>query len=110
VILSSLPTVSAPSTPTGVTNTYNGGTSYTFSWNASSGATSYVVYVGENSTAPSPNPPASVVGNISGSISNVGNVTSYSYTSSSSSNYVGFAVAASNSGGTSAYSSPTVYR
>ena len=109
VILSSLP-VSIPATPTGVTNTYNGGTSYTFSWTASSGATSYSVNYGENTTAPSPNPPASIVGNVTTNTINVGNVTSYSYTSSSSSNYVGFRVAAVNSAGTSAYSSPTQYK
>lgn len=109
VILSSLP-ASIPATPTGVTNTYNGGTSYTFSWTASSGATSYSVNYGENTTAPSPNPPASIVGNVTTGTINVGNVTSYSYTSSSSSNYVGFRVAAVNSAGTSAYSSPTQYK
>ena len=109
VILSSLG-ASIPATPTGVTNTYNGGTSYTFSWTASSGATSYSVNYGENTTAPSPNPPASIVGNVATGTINVGNVTSYSYTSSSSSNYVGFRVAAVNSAGTSAYSSPTQYK
>lgn len=109
VILSSLP-ASIPATPTGVTNTYNGGTSYTFSWTASSGATSYSVNYGENTTAPSPNPPASIVGNVTTGTINVGNVTSYSYTSLSSSDYVGFRVAAVNSAGTSAYSSPTQYK
>lgn len=109
VILSSLPAVSAPSTPTGVTNTYNGGTSYTFSWNASSGATGYYINYGENSTAPSSNPPASIVGNVRSNVVFTSS-TSYSFTSLSSSNYVGFQVAATNSGGTSSYSSPTVYR
>ena len=109
VILSSLPAVSAPSTPTGVTNTYNGGTSYTFSWNASSGATGYYVNYGENTTQPSPNPPSSIVGNVRSNVIFVSG-TSYSFTSLSSSNWVGFQVAATNSGGTSNYSSPTVYR
>jgi hypothetical protein len=109
VILSSLPAVSAPSTPTGVTNTYNGGTSYTFSWNASSGATGYYINYGENSTAPSPNPPASIVGNVRSNVVFTSS-TSYSFTSLSSSNYVGFQVAATNSGGTSSYSAPTQYK
>jgi len=109
VILSSLPAVSAPSTPTGVTNTYNTGTSYTFSWNASSGATGYYVNYGENTTQPSPNPPSSIVGNVRSNVIFVSG-TSYSFSSLSSSNWVGFQVAATNSGGTSNYSSPTVYR
>jgi hypothetical protein len=109
IILSSLPAVSAPSTPTGVTNTYNTGTSYTFSWNASSGATGYYVNYGENTTQPSPNTPSSIVGNVRSNVIFVSG-TSYSFSSLSSSNWVGFQVAATNSGGTSNYSSPTVYR
>jgi len=109
VILSSLPSVPAPSTPTGVTNTYNGGTSYTFSWNASSGATGYYINFGENSPAPSPNPPSSIVGNVRNGLLFTSS-TSYSFSSLSSSNYVGFQVAATNSGGTSSYSAPTQYK
>ena len=109
VILSSLPAVSPPATPTGVTNTWNGGTSYTFSWSASSGATGYYINYGENTTAPSPNPPASIVGNVRSNVVFTSS-TSYSFTSLSSSNYVGFQVAATNSGGTSSYSAPTLYK
>jgi hypothetical protein len=104
--------VSTPATPTGVTNTYNGGTSYTFSWNASSGATGYFVEYGENSSAPSPNPPSSVVGNVRTGSTFVA-TTSYSFTSLSSSNYVGFRVAAYNASAsptTSAYSAVSQYR
>lgn len=100
---------SAPATPTGVTNTYNGGTSYTFSWTASSGATSYNINYGENTTAPSPNPPSSIVGNVTTGTVNTSS-TSYSYTSSSSSNYVGFRVRANNSNGSSSYSAVTQYK
>lgn len=105
-------TVSAgtpPATPTGVTNTYNGGTSYTFSWTASSGATSYDINYGENTTAPSPNPPASIVGNVATGTVNTSS-TSYNYTSSSSANYVGFRVRANNSNGSSSYSAVTQYK
>lgn len=102
--------VTIPSTPTGATNTWNGGTSYTFSWTASSGATSYMVNYGENSDVPSPQPPASIVGDITTGTIDVGNVTSYNYNSSASINYVGFRVAAKNSAGTSAYTSPSLYR
>ena len=112
VILSSPASTPTPATPTGVTNTYNGGTSYTFSWNASSGATGYFVEYGENSTAPSPNPPSSIVGNIRTGTTFV-TATSYSFTSLSSSNYVGFRVAAYNASAsptTSAYSAVTQYK
>jgi len=100
---------SVPATPTGVTNTYNGGTSYTFSWTASSGATSYDINYGENTTAPSPNPPSNIVGNVTTNTINVTS-TSYNYTSSSSSNYVGFRVRAKNSNGSSSYSAVTQYK
>jgi len=99
-----------PATPTGATNTWNGGTSYTFTWNASSGATSYMINYGENTDVPSPQPPSSIIGNVAVGTIDVGNVTSYNYTSSSSSNYVGFSVAAKNSSGTSAYTSPSFYK
>ena len=101
---------SPPPVPTGVTNTYNGGTSYTFSWTASAGATSYTVNYGENSTAPSPNPPASVIGNITTGNVNAGGSVSYAYTSFSSTNYVGFRVQAVGPGGTSAFSGITLYK
>lgn len=112
VILSSLGSTPTPATPTGVTNTYNGGTSYTFSWTASSGATGYYIEYGENSTAPSPNPPTSIVGNIRTGTAFTAS-TSYSFTSLSSSNYVGFRVAAYNASAsptTSAYSAVTQYK
>ena len=102
--------VSLPGIPTGVTNTYNGGTSYTFTWIAVDGATSYIVNLGQNTAAPNPNPPTLIVGNVTTLTTNVGNIVSYPYTSASSSNYVGFRVAAVNSAGSGTYSAVTLYK
>jgi len=90
---------SAPATPTGLVNVYNGGTSYTFSWDPSSGATSYQII-----------PYHATDGSGTGSTAKASrNFTSGSTYDSSvdggtSSTYVSFAVRATNANGSSAYS------
>ena len=103
------PPPSIPATPTGAVTTWNGGTSFTFSWNASSGATSYDVNYGETTYVPSPNPPSSIESDVATGTINTAS-TSYSYTAASGANYAGFRVAAKNSAGTSAYSAVTQYK
>jgi hypothetical protein len=73
-----------------ITATGNPGT-YTFTWGAVSGAQNYQVTYGTNTTAPSPNPPASVVGNLGTGSVNTGTTTSYLY-SVNTAYYSGFAV------------------
>ena len=90
---------SAPTTPTNLVNTYNGGTSYTFSWDAVSGATSYQIIpyhatdsVGTGSTAKTARTFTS------------GSTYDSSVDGGTSSTYVSFAVRATNANGSSAYS------
>ena len=90
---------SAPTTPTNLVNTYNGGTSYTFSWDAVSGATSYQIipYHATDGTG---------TGSTAKSSRNFTSGSTYdsSVDGGTSSTYVSFAVRATNANGSSAYS------
>ncbi len=89
----------APSTPTGLNSVYNGGTSYTFSWTAVSGATSYQIipYHATSSTG---------TGSTAKSSRNFTSGSTYdsSVDGGTSSTYVSFSVRATNANGSSAYS------
>jgi len=90
---------SAPTTPTGLNSVYNGGTSYTFSWTAVSGATSYQIipYHATSSTG---------TGSTAKSSRNFTSGSTYdsSADGGTSATYVSFAVRATNANGSSAYS------
>jgi hypothetical protein len=90
---------SAPATPTGLVNVYNGGTSYTFSWDPSSGATSYQII-------PYHATDSSGSGSTAKSSRNFTSGSTYdsSVDGGTSSTYVSFAVRATNANGSSAYS------
>jgi len=90
---------SAPSTPTGLNNVYNGGTSYTFSWTAVSGATSYqIIPVHATSSAG-----ANAVEKSSRNFTS-GSTYDSSVDGGTASTYVSFKVRATNSFGSSVYS------
>ena len=93
------PAVSAPAIPTGLGSTYAGGTSYTFSWTNSAGATSYQVI-------PVFATDSSGTGATDKSARNFTNGGSYdsSADGGTASTYVSFRVQATNSGGSSGYS------
>jgi hypothetical protein len=93
------PAVSVPATPTGLGSTYAGGTSYTFAWTDSAGATSYQVipvFATDSSGT-------GATDKLARSFTNGGSYDS-SADGGTGSTYVSFRVRATNSGGSSAYS------
>jgi len=90
---------SVPAVPTGLNNVYNGGTSYTFSWTAVSGATSYQIIPVHALSAAGASASEKTSRNFTS-----GSTYDSSVDGGNSSTYVSFKVRATNSFGSSVYS------